>query len=241
MQDSTTKTCCTCNNDKLLGAFNRYTSAKDGLQPRCRECQASKRIETYAENREHHIARAKEWNRANPEAVRENDRIRRARDPERGRQLSRETYARHGKVYRARSRALRVSDPQTYREAERLWRAENKDSIADRKRSYRKSNPNVKRSERAKTYRRRAGTLGGPTGVEIQEKLDYHGNLCWICGDPANSVDHVKPLSRGGIHVLANLRPACVPCNSRKHAQWYGVRGIDALRSWVLLRLDGSP
>jgi 5-methylcytosine-specific restriction endonuclease McrA len=43
---------------------------------------------------------------------------------------------------------------------------------------------------------------------------------CWMCGGDADTVDHVKPLSKGGAHILANLRSACQSCNSSKGATW---------------------
>ena len=53
---------------------------------------------------------------------------------------------------------------------------------------------------------------------------------CWMCGSPANCWDHVKPLAKGGLHVLSNLRPACTPCNLYKHAKWFGPRNLDLLK-----------
>jgi 5-methylcytosine-specific restriction endonuclease McrA len=44
---------------------------------------------------------------------------------------------------------------------------------------------------------------------------------CWICGIAgATEEDHVKPLSKGGWHCLANLRPISKPCNVRKSNRW---------------------
>lgn len=50
--------------------------------------------------------------------------------------------------------------------------------------------------------------------------MTRYGNLCWICGGPGEQIDHVKPLSKGGAHCLANLRPACFRCNNKKRAMW---------------------
>ncbi|WP_202376256.1 HNH endonuclease [Mycobacterium intracellulare] len=56
-----------------------------------------------------------------------------------------------------------------------------------------------------------------------EEKLSYWGNRCWMCRAPLEDNyhrDHVKPLSKGGIDCLANLRPACPSCNTAKGARW---------------------
>jgi 5-methylcytosine-specific restriction endonuclease McrA len=62
------------------------------------------------------------------------------------------------------------------------------------------------------------------TTDQLIDKWKYWGGLCWICREaPATCWDHVKPVARGGPHCLANLRPACKPCNSSKNARWpYG-------------------
>lgn len=75
---------------------------------------------------------------------------------------------------------------------------------------------------------RRASRLGvqviGFTLTELGQRAQVFGNRCWMCQDAWTDWDHVKPLSRGGAHCLANLRPACGPCNSRKSSTWHGVR-----------------
>jgi 5-methylcytosine-specific restriction endonuclease McrA len=42
------------------------------------------------------------------------------------------------------------------------------------------------------------------------------GHRCQYCGDPADSIDHVVPRSRGGLHVWDNVTAACRSCNLRK-------------------------
>ncbi len=39
---------------------------------------------------------------------------------------------------------------------------------------------------------------------------------CQYCGDHADSIDHIMPRSRGGLHVWENVAAACRPCNLRK-------------------------
>ncbi|WAX58141.1 HNH endonuclease [Jatrophihabitans cynanchi] len=46
--------------------------------------------------------------------------------------------------------------------------------------------------------------------------LDRDGHLCAYCGARADTVDHVRPRSRGGLHVWTNVVAACARCNHRK-------------------------
>lgn len=41
---------------------------------------------------------------------------------------------------------------------------------------------------------------------------------CHWCGAPATTADHLLAVARGGTHALANLVPACSPCNSSRQA-----------------------
>jgi 5-methylcytosine-specific restriction endonuclease McrA len=42
------------------------------------------------------------------------------------------------------------------------------------------------------------------------------GNLCCYCDAPAEHLDHVHALSKGGADAAHNLVPACAPCNLTK-------------------------
>lgn len=101
------------------------------------------------------------------------------------------------------------------------WKRANRESWRESRRQAKKNNPIA---NRASNRRRKAIKLGAPTFPftidQLLARLAYFGNRCWMCGAEANSLDHVKPLSKGGAHMLCNLRPACVPCNSRKHDRW---------------------
>jgi hypothetical protein len=50
--------------------------------------------------------------------------------------------------------------------------------------------------------------------------VERHGMICWLCHKPILppqfSLDHIKPKSRGGRGVKANLRPCHKSCNSRR-------------------------
>lgn len=66
----------------------------------------------------------------------------------------------------------------------------------------------------------------------VFERDLYRCYLCGVLTDPTlgdfdrrrPTVDHVVPLTRGGDHTLANVRCACLSCNSAKKDQLVGSR-----------------
>ncbi|SEP29621.1 HNH endonuclease [Trujillonella endophytica] len=59
------------------------------------------------------------------------------------------------------------------------------------------------------------------TAAQRAQRWEMWAGRCWICGiSDASEEDHVKPVSKGGWHCLANLRPICGPCNSSKNDRW---------------------
>ena len=46
--------------------------------------------------------------------------------------------------------------------------------------------------------------------------LDRDRHACAYCGARADTIDHVRPRSRGGEHIWANVVAACARCNHRK-------------------------
>lgn len=87
---------------------------------------------------------------------------------------------------------------------------------------------------RVQTEARRRARKASSTSIRVSteavaERMAYFGNKCWMCGGAFECIDHVKPLAKGGPHILANLRPACTACNSSKSDKWTGVRSVIAL------------
>jgi 5-methylcytosine-specific restriction endonuclease McrA len=46
--------------------------------------------------------------------------------------------------------------------------------------------------------------------------LERDRHACVYCGHRADTIDHVRPRSRGGTHVWTNVVAACARCNHRK-------------------------
>lgn len=55
--------------------------------------------------------------------------------------------------------------------------------------------------------------------------LDRDGHACAYCGGKADTIDHVRPRSRGGLHTWTNVVAACARCNHRKGDRLLGEMG----------------
>ncbi len=99
--------------------------------------------------------------------------------------------------------------------------ARDPERVRARSRAWKSANPvRVKLHDAKKRRRRRRAPKIHFTVDQLAARIRYWGERCWICYGPWDSVDHVKPLNKGGWHALANLRPICTPCNSRKSDRW---------------------
>ena len=72
---------------------------------------------------------------------------------------------------------------------------------------------------------------------------------CQYCGEHADSIDHVLPRSRGGLHVWENVVAACRPCNLRKRDRTPDDAGMNLVRhpvtprelAWVVVAVGHVP
>lgn len=72
---------------------------------------------------------------------------------------------------------------------------------------------------------------------------------CQYCGGAADSIDHVMPRSRGGLHVWDNVAAACRPCNLSKRDRTPDEAGMRLARTprapremaWVTVSVPRVP
>lgn len=177
------------------------TKPADDFPPnrgKCKKCKRAADRAYYLANREAYLERAARHYAANPEA--------------------KKAYAReHRKTYdvgAVRERRLKQSRERYHA---------NPDYERARSRRYYEANYD-KWLDYVHARREQTGTAS----PEVQSFIrDIRTQPCAYCGSEENiEVDHVVPLSRGGLHSSDNLVPACRPCNRSKGArtldEWSG-------------------
>ena len=97
--------------------------------------------------------------------------------------------------------------------------------------------PNVKLSKAAKRqkepFRPTERQISRETDPELKKQLvkmkafwknwvrSKLPKVCKLCGSTENlTIDHIKPVSKGGTHKLKNLQTLCEKCNVEKGDKW---------------------
>lgn len=180
-----------------------------------------------------------------PQKYRDQEKARRIKDPQKFSDQAKARRAKDPQGFRDRAKARREKDPQKFRDqasakrakdperaracgrvADAKRRANDSQKIKDKADAFRAKYPDrIRAYGRASDAKRRSRTLsaaghGYASKAMIDARWEMFGGKCWVCGGPAEAVDHVKPLSKGGSNFPSNLRPACTGCNSSKGAKW---------------------
>lgn len=169
-----------------------------------------------AEKKSKRAAYMRKYRAKNPEKFRETDKLKeqRAREKdlagflERAKMRAQMTPEQLEKLRvesRARNAKWRAKDPEYQR----------KRASDGAKRRYAKDPTKVL----AQVHRRRSFIkTGNVTKDEWESIKAKFGGKCAYCRQPFAKLemDHVVPMTRGGLHVPENVVPACKPCNIRK-------------------------
>jgi 5-methylcytosine-specific restriction endonuclease McrA len=127
--------------------------------------------------------------------------------------------------------------PGSRAEESRRYRERHRERLNEQSRLWRQANPEKRRERSRRGARMRRARLRQALVVpfapeQLQQRLSMFPG-CWLCGGPKDEVDHVKPLSKGGAHALANLRPICAPCNREKGTCWPFAPAFPATYAWT--------
>jgi 5-methylcytosine-specific restriction endonuclease McrA len=151
------------------------------------------------ENPEKRKAAVKRWRQANPEKVRE--------------------------INRRASLSCAVRNPKRVAENKRKWMAvpENRAARTVSIRAWRLANPEKDRAIARNRRAKLAGSIGTHTATDLAAILKSQNYRCVYC--PADlrkvkrHVDHIVPISRGGLNDKTNLQYTCSSCNVKKNAK----------------------
>ena len=218
------KRCSKCGQEKPLEDFPKHKGGKYGRKSICKDCQKKYNKKWREENRERISQKSKEWyenggkelaiaryaqNKQDPQWV-EKERVRSQEKNRRVREsLPPGAWAEYQRQYRERNIDRVRERTLAY---DRAWRAAHRNHVRAR---------NVVR----KALRKSTGQLSAAEWESICKKYDYR---CLCCGQVKPlTIDHIVPITKGGLTTVDNIQPLCLSCNSKKKQKTIDYRPLD--------------
>ena len=99
------------------------------------------------------------------------------------------------------------------------WRAAHQDYDKERRKKWRKENPEIARaSDAANKHNRRVRGGKKISAATVSEIMEASGGVCPYCQIPIinGHLDHIVALSNGGTNAKENLVWVCAECNMQK-------------------------
>lgn len=220
----TTKLCPVCKRELAVSEFGLTRGAP---RSRCKQCARDDEKRRRLKDPDGVRAKARAYRKENADRVNALNRAAYAKDAVGHREKVKKWRTENEELCRATARAYAAANREAARERARAWYQSNLDRARDNVRAYRVNNSDKVRAFQAE---RRAIVRGvGADRVSPKEIFDRDGWVCGLClskvkkslryPDPMSaSMDHIVPISLGGVHRRSNLQCAHLICNVKKRA-----------------------
>lgn len=185
------KRCPQCGETKPLTEFYKNASRKDGLSVYCKQCIKENSHEYHQRNKDQQKNRLNRWRKDNREYVRKRD------------------------------QQYRKDNPEIEFRKQKKYRETHKEQLYLKGKKYREEHNDYFNNK----YRERKLTLlnvsDGTVTLEAEKMLyEQQNGICAYCGchleDSGKHLDHIVPISRGGLHTITNVHWTCPTCNLSK-------------------------
>lgn len=138
--------------------------------------------------------------------------------------IQRERIAAYGRAYRQANRERLLADMRARsirtRDERRAYQRAHLERYAELARAWRLRNPDKFIALSAKCAAVKFGLTEHFTGTQWADLKTRSGYRCLRCNlsepEIKLTVDHIVPMSKGGLNVIDNIQPLCGPCNSKK-------------------------
>lgn len=200
----------------------------------------------YEKNKEYYCKKANNWRKSNPEKFRQSVSASKKRAAAiRGEFRALEKWLKRPSVSPSPLQLVLRQQRQCYVSYKDYWKEERKKSQAHRTKLKYLTDLNFRLYVRSKSKARKAVMKGNASAKMTPGVVSKHfacfGLFCAYCGQSGIDlqVEHVKPISRGGAHALANVVPACRSCNFSKRDHdafdWYARQTFFSSQRWIAI------
>ena len=208
----------------------RHEDLKENLSAEEWESRkAAKRLyaKQYRENNKDKVRESnKAWCDANKDKLAEHKKAYHQTHKEDISEQKRKYYIENKDKIAERNKAYRDANKDKIAEQNKAWRDANKDKIVELGRTYRHANRNTRLIEDKRRRDKLAIQNDQTITPDFITELFSKAKSCPYCGKKmfdvsknqkdAKSLDHLIPISKGGLHSVHNVAICCHSCNSKK-------------------------
>lgn len=236
------KICRKCLMEKDISEFYRVKESIDNHSHSCISCKAAWAKEHYKKNIDREKIKSRERYKIDKEKMILQNKIWCKNNPEKRRKSAIKYYLNNKDKIQMRAKEYRENNKEKVRiinsKSGKKWFKNNKEKRMTTAKKWNKKNP-IKYAQYSKEWRkrnpekflmnmkntnhkRRSLTKSGKISSKEWETIKKQAKFkCHWCKEKIAklTMDHVIPLSKGGIHVASNIVPACLSCNSSKGAK----------------------
>jgi 5-methylcytosine-specific restriction endonuclease McrA len=204
------KTCTMCGQNLSNSNFSPSKLGKYGTRSKCKPCCALASKNYRIKNPDKVIEYGKLYRQQNPEKIKSVNKRFRDNNPD----YAKKYHSEHRQSELLRSKIKYWKDPAKESLRKKKAREQHPEVFKERNKKYRENNVEMLR---AKAQRRRARLVENNVFLVSKKELKkLYSSTCFYCANPAQTIDHVIPIARGGAHGIGNLVPACNHCNFSK-------------------------
>ena len=202
-----------CKKHGCEKVWRKRKDRKSGGEWVCKRCAQVSAVKWVSLNRKRVAGTSRRWAKANPEKVKKSLKEWQKQNVDKSKQ-----YAKQWREENADKKA----------ECARIWHAAHSEGANEKARLWREANPEKQAAiySRRRARKRNATIPGRPVtaAIEAERKALFDG--CCFCGAKKKlTLEHMVPLSKGGLHAEENLLGSCAKCNCSKRARpvesWY--------------------
>lgn len=194
------KVCTACGKEKTLAEFRNRSDSPDGRRGQCSKCFAQKKHNDYQRNKVKYDEYKQRHRQDNKELYA---------------QKERQYYLNNKEKINKRNRAYHQQNKVHLLELNKEWHKQN----PNWRKKYRANNPDLCRDRDAIQRAKRYNAYVEPVNRWVL--FEVYKGCCGICGKVVErdsfEVDHIIPLSKGGLHMYTNTQISCRHCNAVKN------------------------
>jgi 5-methylcytosine-specific restriction endonuclease McrA len=201
----------------------------------------------YESNKKYYLEKASNWRKNNPEKFRQSVSASKRKAAAINGKINGEIKAlqrwlKKPSVSPSALQLILQQQRQCYAAHKSYWKEERKKCQAHRTKLKYLTDLNFRLYVRSKSKARKAAMKGNASSKMTPKVISRHfarfGLHCAYCGQSGVDlqIEHVRPISKGGAHALANVVPACKSCNFSKRDHevfgWYARQPFFSRQRW---------